>query len=85
MPVRRGSLREGGESADGGIILPQIADTPDDTIVVDLTKDEESLNWTKYHPEDSDERFSEWSDEKARRNIDKIRQQLREMRRESGE
>jgi len=81
MPVRRGSLREdSGDSANGGIFTSQSSDTPDDVIVVDLREDEESLNWTKYGPEDSRERFSEWSEEKTQKRLIEAKNRLREIR-----
>lgn len=81
MPVRRGSLREDDAgSANGGVFSSQSSDTPDDVIVVDLREDEESLNWTKYGPDDSRERFSDWSDDKARKKLKETREKIRELR-----
>lgn len=84
MPLRRGTLRtEGGESDDGGIFFSQRSDYPDDVIVVDLRKDEQSLDWKKYGPEDSRDRFSEMSDEKARQKLTEAREKLRNVRQQS--
>ncbi|GGN17857.1 hypothetical protein [Halarchaeum nitratireducens] len=86
MPVKRGTLRDDdGETVDGGVFHGQSNDTPDDVIVVDLRDDEESLNWTKYGPEDSRERFSEWSDEKAKNRSQEAQERLREYRQSRGE
>jgi hypothetical protein len=86
MSIRRGKLRGDDRGPEiGWIGFDQANDTPDDAIVIDLRKDEQSLNWTKYGPEDSRERFSEWSDEKARKRLSEVRGKLREVRqRKSG-
>lgn len=77
MPTHRGSLTEDDEnSVYGEVYHGQKTDVPDDAIVVDFRKDEETLNWTKYGPEDSRERFSNWSDEKAQERRREIQEKL---------
>lgn len=70
------------DTANGGQICPLEADLPDDAIVVDLTEDEESLNWMQYGPEDEDKPFREWSEERVQKRLERTREKLRENREE---
>ncbi len=78
MPIERGSLRPTSfeYSVEGRIRRDLETDMPDDVIRVDLRSDEYSLNWMQYGPDDSDERFTEWSDARLDRENARLKKDL---------
>lgn len=77
-----GSRNETNGMGNGELRFEQDAPTRDDAIVVDLRSDDESPNWTENGSDDSAERFSEWSDEKARKRLTAARRRLQDVQSE---